>query len=184
MLTSTSSLITNECRIPEVCTDITLLLLRLCMWPSKQSISQTSTWRPWLKTTCSGALGKTDCAECRWPPQHSLLIFLIAGVTEMEFCSPSSHTHTQPFVLVGLVEGVYECAPKEPDTAWLQWQKDESNKPYLCVRTGLSHHWLPFWKNSDIWWKEGKSIPEITSHFRGFTTCWVIFPCSFLWLHG
>lgn len=122
MLTSTSSLGTNEHRIPEVCAGITLLLLRLRMRPSKQSISQTSTWRPWLKTTCSEALGKTDCTACRWPPERSLLMFLIAGVTEIKF-APLPPTHTQPFVLVGLVKGVYECALEEPDTARLQRQK-------------------------------------------------------------
>lgn len=167
MLTSTSSLVTNEYRIPEVCTDITLLL-RLRMCPSKQSISQTSTWRPWLKTTCSEAPGKTDCTACRWPSQRGLLMFLIAGVTEIRFASlPPTHRPSPLLWLASWKE--FMSVPSKSLTAMTEVMS-LTNPAFVTGQAFLITDYLSAWycKNSDIWWKEDKGIPGIVSDKQPF----------------
>lgn len=136
--------------------------------PRNKVFHKQAPGEPWLKTTCSGARGKTDCTACRWPPRCSLLMFLIAGVTEMRFASlPPPHTPS-PLCWLASWKEFMSVPPKSLTQPDCNDRRDGSNKPCLCDRTGLSHHWLPFCKNSDIWWKEGKSIPGIISNKKPF----------------
>lgn len=135
--------------------------------PRKQNISQTSTWKPWLKNTCSESVWRTDCRVCRWPSLHGLLIFLISVVAFL-----SSPALTQPFMLAA--EWMISCKGfmSISSKRWLReslTQSDsncnhinyESNKLCLCDRTAavITDYLLAwFCKNTDIWWKEDKGI--------------------------
>ena len=176
MLTSTSSLLTNEYRIPEDCADITLLL-RLRMCPSKQSIAQTSTWRPWLKNTCSESVGRTDCTACRWPSQHGLLIFLISVVTEIKFVSLTPPHQPNPLRWLRsswLHERILWVCPQRGGwgrvchdltmTTTIE-KMSLTNPAFVTGQAVVITDYLLAWhcNNSDIWWKEDKDISGVIS---------------------